>query len=116
MASIAPMDVPAHLASVKPDLDPYGQLLRMLMPRAVEILPVEEAREPAKHLLMARCGIEHGQVAHDLLARRKAEARDEAENFQVAVREAEGARGLGSRQPLERQRQRIHVLIIVPRH
>jgi len=31
------MDVPAHLASVKPDLDPYGQLLRMLMPRAVGI-------------------------------------------------------------------------------
>ncbi len=31
------MDVPAHLASVKPDLDPYGQLLRMLMPRALGI-------------------------------------------------------------------------------
>ncbi len=29
--------MPAHLASVKPDLDPYGQLLRMLMPRAVGI-------------------------------------------------------------------------------
>ena len=37
MASIAPMDVPAHLGSVKPVLDPYGQLLRMLMPRAVGI-------------------------------------------------------------------------------
>jgi hypothetical protein len=31
------MDLPTHLASVKPDLDPYGQLLRMLMPRAVGI-------------------------------------------------------------------------------
>jgi diguanylate cyclase (GGDEF)-like protein len=37
VASIAPMDVPSHLASAKPDLDPYGQLLRMLMPRAVGI-------------------------------------------------------------------------------
>jgi len=31
------MDPPTHLASVKPDLDPYGQLLRMLMPRALGI-------------------------------------------------------------------------------
>ena len=31
------MDVPSHLASVKPVLDPYGQLFRMLMPRAVGI-------------------------------------------------------------------------------
>ncbi len=34
MATIAPMDPPVHLASNKPNLDPYGQLLRMLMPRA----------------------------------------------------------------------------------
>jgi diguanylate cyclase (GGDEF)-like protein len=31
------MDRPTHLASVKPDLEPYGQLLRMLMPRALGI-------------------------------------------------------------------------------
>jgi diguanylate cyclase (GGDEF)-like protein len=31
------MDLPADLASIKPDLDPYGQLLRMLMPRALGI-------------------------------------------------------------------------------
>jgi len=31
------MELPAHLASAKPNLDPYGQLLRMLMPRAVGI-------------------------------------------------------------------------------
>jgi diguanylate cyclase (GGDEF)-like protein len=37
VASTAPIDTPAHLASVKPALDPYGQLLRMLMPRAVGI-------------------------------------------------------------------------------
>jgi diguanylate cyclase (GGDEF)-like protein len=37
VASIAPMDLPTHLASLKPDLDPYGQLLRMLMPRALGI-------------------------------------------------------------------------------
>jgi len=37
MASIAPIDLPPHLASAKPSLDPYGQLLRMLMPRALGI-------------------------------------------------------------------------------
>jgi diguanylate cyclase (GGDEF)-like protein len=37
VASTAPIDVPAHLAGSKPDLDPYGQLLRMLMPRALGI-------------------------------------------------------------------------------
>jgi diguanylate cyclase (GGDEF)-like protein len=31
------MELPQHLASAKPNLDPYGQLLRMLMPRAVGI-------------------------------------------------------------------------------
>ncbi|HEY8266274.1 MAG TPA: EAL domain-containing protein [Steroidobacteraceae bacterium] len=31
------MDLPTHLASAKPNLDPYGQLLRMLMPRALGI-------------------------------------------------------------------------------
>ncbi len=31
------MDLPSHLAGAKPDLDPYGQLLRMLMPRALGI-------------------------------------------------------------------------------
>ena len=31
------MDLPVHLASLKPDLDPYGQLLRMLVPRALGI-------------------------------------------------------------------------------
>ena len=34
MATNAPMDLPMHLAGAKPNLDPYGQLLRMLMPRA----------------------------------------------------------------------------------
>ncbi|HUG03127.1 MAG TPA: EAL domain-containing protein [Steroidobacteraceae bacterium] len=28
------IDLPVHLASTRPNLDPYGQLLRMLMPRA----------------------------------------------------------------------------------
>ena len=37
MATIAPMDLPVHLASTRPNLDPYGQLLRMLMPRALGI-------------------------------------------------------------------------------
>lgn len=37
MATIAPMEIPTHLASSKPNLDPYGQLLRMLMPRALGI-------------------------------------------------------------------------------
>ncbi len=31
------MDLPTHIAGAKPDLDPYGQLLRMLMPRALGI-------------------------------------------------------------------------------
>ena len=37
MATIAPMDLPVHMAGTKPNLDPYGQLLRMLMPRALGI-------------------------------------------------------------------------------
>jgi diguanylate cyclase (GGDEF)-like protein len=37
MATTAPLDIPAHLAGTRPALDPYGQLLRMLMPRAVGI-------------------------------------------------------------------------------
>jgi diguanylate cyclase (GGDEF)-like protein len=37
VATIAPMEIPTHLASSKPNLDPYGQLLRMLMPRALGI-------------------------------------------------------------------------------
>ncbi len=37
MASTVPIDLPQHLASLKPNLDPYGQLLRMLMPRALGI-------------------------------------------------------------------------------
>ncbi|MGH8242237.1 MAG: putative bifunctional diguanylate cyclase/phosphodiesterase [Steroidobacteraceae bacterium] len=37
MASTAPIDPPVHLASARPNLDPYGQLLRMLMPRALGI-------------------------------------------------------------------------------
>jgi diguanylate cyclase (GGDEF)-like protein len=37
VASTQPIDVPAHLADSKPNLDPYGQLLRMLMPRALGI-------------------------------------------------------------------------------
>ncbi len=36
MASTA-ADLPSHLASMKPNLDPYGQLLRMLMPRAMGV-------------------------------------------------------------------------------
>jgi len=36
MASTA-LELPLHLASSKPDLDPYGQLLRMLMPRALGV-------------------------------------------------------------------------------
>ena len=35
MATTAPLDVPPHLAGTRPALDPYGQLLRMLMPRAL---------------------------------------------------------------------------------
>ncbi len=31
------MELPLHLAGAKPNLDPYGQLLRMLMPRALGI-------------------------------------------------------------------------------
>jgi len=31
------VDIPLHLASARPNLDPYGQLLRMLMPRALGI-------------------------------------------------------------------------------
>jgi hypothetical protein len=31
------IDLPVHLASTRPNLDPYGQLLRMLMPRALGI-------------------------------------------------------------------------------
>jgi diguanylate cyclase (GGDEF)-like protein len=34
VASNAPAELPLHLASARPNLDPYGQLLRMLMPRA----------------------------------------------------------------------------------
>ncbi len=37
MASTAPIDLPVHLLGVKPNLEPYGQLLRMLMPRALGI-------------------------------------------------------------------------------
>jgi diguanylate cyclase (GGDEF)-like protein len=37
VASSAPIDLPLQLASAKPNLDPYGQLLRMLMPRALGI-------------------------------------------------------------------------------
>ena len=37
MAINVAMEVPTHLASAKPNLDPYGQLLRMLMPRALGI-------------------------------------------------------------------------------
>jgi diguanylate cyclase (GGDEF)-like protein len=37
VATPAPIDLPLHLASAKPNLDPYGQLLRMLMPRALGI-------------------------------------------------------------------------------
>lgn len=37
MVSSAPMELPLHLASARPNLDPYGQLLRMLMPRALGI-------------------------------------------------------------------------------
>ncbi len=37
MASTAPMEMSPHLAGAKPNLDPYGQLLRMLMPRALGI-------------------------------------------------------------------------------
>ena len=37
MATTAPMDLPVHLASARPNLDPYGHLLRMLMPRALGI-------------------------------------------------------------------------------
>ena len=37
MASNVPAELPLHLASAKPNLDPYGQLLRMLMPRALGI-------------------------------------------------------------------------------
>ena len=37
MASTAPIEPPMHLASGNPSLDPYGQLLRMLMPRALGI-------------------------------------------------------------------------------
>ena len=36
MASTA-LELPLHLASVKPNLDPYGHLLRMLMPRALGV-------------------------------------------------------------------------------
>ncbi len=36
MASTA-LDLPLHLASMKPNLDPYGHLLRMLMPRALGV-------------------------------------------------------------------------------
>ena len=37
MATTVAMELPTHLASAKPNLDPYGQLLRMLMPRALGI-------------------------------------------------------------------------------
>ena len=37
VASPAPMEMPLYLAGAKPNLDPYGQLLRMLMPRALGI-------------------------------------------------------------------------------
>ncbi len=37
MATPASNDLPLHLVSAKPNLDPYGHLLRMLMPRALGI-------------------------------------------------------------------------------
>jgi diguanylate cyclase (GGDEF)-like protein len=37
VASTANLELPVHLASGKPNLDPYGHLLRMLMPRALGI-------------------------------------------------------------------------------
>jgi diguanylate cyclase (GGDEF)-like protein len=37
VATTAPIDLPLYMAGTKPNLDPYGQLLRMLMPRAVGI-------------------------------------------------------------------------------
>ena len=37
MATTAPIDLPLYMAGTKPNLDPYGQLLRMLMPRALGI-------------------------------------------------------------------------------
>ena len=37
MATPVGNDLPLHLASAKPNLDPYGHLLRMLMPRALGI-------------------------------------------------------------------------------
>jgi diguanylate cyclase (GGDEF)-like protein len=40
------MDLPAHLPRAKPNLDPYGQLIRMLMPRAVGIGFYDAKGEP----------------------------------------------------------------------
>jgi diguanylate cyclase (GGDEF)-like protein len=37
VASPAPLELPLHLAGAESNLDPYGQLLRMLMPRALGI-------------------------------------------------------------------------------
>jgi len=37
VAKPASIDLPQHLSSAKPSLDPYGHLLRMLMPRALGI-------------------------------------------------------------------------------
>ncbi|MGQ0384278.1 MAG: putative bifunctional diguanylate cyclase/phosphodiesterase [Gammaproteobacteria bacterium] len=37
MATPANIELPQHLSSAKPNLDPYGHLLRMLMPRALGI-------------------------------------------------------------------------------
>ncbi len=37
MAITVAMELPTYLAGAKPNLDPYGQLLRMLMPRALGI-------------------------------------------------------------------------------
>ncbi len=37
MVTPVPIELPQHLASARPNLDPYGHLLRMLMPRALGI-------------------------------------------------------------------------------
>jgi diguanylate cyclase (GGDEF)-like protein len=46
MAMTAPMDLPVYLAGTRPNLDPYGQLLRMLMPRALGIGFYDEQGAP----------------------------------------------------------------------
>src|SRR5262245_39225201 len=88
----------------------------MLMFRAVEVAVIEQGLEAPQNMRAARRRVEHSEVPHDLAARHKTVACDRAEDFEVAIRDAEGRGIVGSRQPLQLRCQRLHVLVSIPWH